>query len=258
MKVTLAVVTCNQDLLLLRRLVNSIYQHWYHDDVQEIVVVYNDTDFNTAASWINNLAQEGIKLRVIDCHNMWPTQTQHDWHSQQQLKLLISEYISTDWYIIHDSKDYYIASAGSERFFTAWGTSLHHSAKLNADSWAGHHAIFETQYRNAYALMDLPMPGKILRAYPSVFPAHTQTILDLLEYLKIQTGKLFDNLLLLEKKHKQLYTEYSLISAWHTKQNIMDDLYLPGRMNNTFYDIIKSDKTLRTDLELSLLVKENK
>lgn len=258
MKVTLTVITCNKDLLLLRRLINSIYQHWYLDDLQEIIVVYNGTDFDIAAPWIQSLEQTGTQLRVIDCHALWPSQAQHDWHSQQQLKMLVSEQVSTDWYIIHDSKDYYIAPAGSERFFTAWGTSLHHSAKLTADSWAGHEAIFETQYRNAYALMDLPTPVKILRAYPSTFPAHTQTMKDLLQYLKTRTGKLFDDLLLLEKNSRQLYTEYSLISAWHTKQNIMDDLYLPGRMNNTFYSIIKSDKTLRTDLELSLLVKENK
>lgn len=266
MKTTIAIVTYGQDLALLKRQLLSIYQYWQLDQLEEIVVVYNDepknyADFDDA---IASTQHPEIKLTPYYGADLWPTQSYWDWFSQQHLKILIAKKIKTPWFIIHDSKDAYSAPASIDTFFVSESQArlpvAPGPAHEDVDNWVQikkhPHVTFRSEYNSAYKWMsiDFDTAQTILRCdqKSTVFPAHTQTMLDMIAWIEDKLGSLFDDLIRLNIRgnSRALFTEYALISAWHAHQGLLEKLYLPldqyrGQGVDFYECLIGRDKTLR-------------
>ena len=232
MAITLAVVTCEMDLDLLDRFIDSVNTHFCHADLDKVIVVFNDPyylmpEFETTIESIRNKVKENFLIQTHWANELWPELTDYNWNSQQQLKLSVGRLVKTDWYVIHDSKDFYTSSVGIDNFIKPNGESQCSVQFINNDGWLGRFGTFYTEYQTAYKLFDLDYNNYELALRPEydVCPVHTQTVIDMLDCLEQNFGKLATRLCELEFRGKQLVTEYALLSAWHHKQDLMLEKY---------------------------------
>jgi hypothetical protein len=187
---------------------------------------------------------------------MWPEQESYSWYTQQQLKLLAADYINTSWYIIHDSKDYYKDHVNVDSFFDRTvGSCLLSPSRRFKDTWWAPGGLLATQYKNAYNLfgIDIRDVNFALRTrVASVFPANTQTVRDLLEFLRAKFGIMFPWLLLLQMNDEPLFTEYALLSAWYASKGNTYEHYMPVYIDESFVFLnrVACDKSLRGKLEI--------
>lgn len=239
------------DLPLLKRFITSVHNYWNLEELDQVIVVWNDTPRYRAqfeaelASW----RRPELTIQSVWCETLWPQQDQWDWYSQQHLKLVVADLVNTEWYIIHDSKDFYVSKTGLSNFIKSNGQScLKIRTTDHTDSWLGVHGFHYQHYKNAYDLFGLDYTdySHALRTWEaSVCPVHTQTIRDMNTHLKQQFGTLFPWMLLLQRNHETMFTEYALISAWHHKQGIMLDKYTLLDESGSFYGKIACNKDLR-------------
>jgi hypothetical protein len=247
--ITLVVVTYRLDIALLERFITTAVQYWDKSQLQKILVIYNDTYeyFVKHQDFIKQLAPDLVDLRW--CNTLWPEQDQYDWCSQQQLKLLAAEHVDTEWFIVHDSKDYYTKPTDESYFFNPTGVCLLHPVAVDFDRWAGVAGNHRYQYENAYQLFGLDLRDEtyILRTYQaSTFPLHTHNTKQLLTFLRQQFGFLFNWLLLLQRNQQSVFTEYGLVSAWYAHDKTMHEYYSPIRSpSKHFRECLEMSKDLR-------------
>lgn len=249
-RLTFVVITCFKDLLLLERYLDSLVRHCRIKDLEEVLIIFNDeyryvSDFEKSVSKFSQLP-----IRHLWSNTIWPEQNIYDWQSQQQLKLLASELVKTEWYVINDSKDFYFGSIGYEDFVNAQGQSLLElrPTQDSNDNWFGPNSFHRSQYEYAYGLMGLRFSehSHALRTFvASVCPCHTASIRDLVQYLRDQFAELFPYLLLLQIEHKAMLTEYALISAWLQKHDLLTRQYASSNTREGYYTKVSLNKNLR-------------
>lgn len=248
-KLTFLVVTCEKDLLLLDRYLTSVAQYCNLDQLHEILVVFND-EFRYYDNCKQLLGKfNSLPIKAVWSNELWPEQSQYNWNSQQQLKLLASNLVHTEWYIVNDSKDFYYKNIGYEDFISSSGQALLNlSLVTHQDNWFGPNSSHRSQYENAYELFgmrfaDYPVALRTIQA--SVCPLHASTIQQLVLHLRQQFGVLFSWLLLLQINHKAMYTEYALVSAWLQKQELLLQQYTVHVTNLGFHAKTSCNKDLR-------------
>jgi hypothetical protein len=125
-KLTIAIVTFHQDFELLQKLVKSIYTYWNPSEIDSIKIVLNDHAFyyEKFNQVVDELYHSDFKIDKIFHYELEPKLKYLDWCSQQMFKCLISEKITTDWYLIHDCKDSYTKNISITDCFTPDGKAL--------------------------------------------------------------------------------------------------------------------------------------
>ena len=251
-KITITLIVCSMDLELLARNVTSIRNNFVLNDLHKVILICNEpyrkwAEFEQA---VDRLRRDDFVIETHWSNTMWPEQDRYDWFSQQHLKLLVCELVETEWYIISDCKDFYTAKLGLAQFVDENNCSYQPVFSTGyQDPWLGVHGFHYKQYINAYKLLGIDYLDydMALRNWTSsTTPVHTQTIRDLVDYLRKQFGTLFPFLLLLQINHQDVFTEYALISAWHHKNNIMLDRYcLANNTSKGYLGRMGSNKDLR-------------
>lgn len=249
-RLTFVVITCSKDLLLLERYLDSMVLHCRSQDLEEILIIFND-EYRYLPEFEKSLSKfSQLPIRQLWSNSIWPEQKVYDWQSQQQLKLLASELVKTEWYVINDSKDFYFGSIGYEDFVNAQGQSLLELRPIHDtnDTWFGPNSFHRSQYEYAYELMGLRFAeySHALRTFvASVCPCHTGSIRDLVRYLRNEFSALFPYLLLLQIEHKPMLTEYALISAWLQKHDLLTKQYAANNTREGYYTKVSLNKNLR-------------
>jgi hypothetical protein len=265
MAITLAVVTCEMDLDLLSRFIDSVNTHFCHADLDKVIVVFNDPyylmpEFETVMESIRNKVKENFQIETHWANALWPELTDYNWNSQQQLKLSVSKLVQTDWYVIHDSKDFYTEAIGLENFIKPNEECYCAMQFINNDPWLGRFGTFYNEYKTAYQLFDLDYNNyeMALRPEYDVCPVHTQTVVNMLDYLERNFGKLAIRLMELEFRGKQMVTEYALLSAWHHKTDLMLEKYSLPAVNQaqSYNNKVSRNKDLRRKNNKSLATKK--
>jgi hypothetical protein len=272
-KLTVASVTYKYDLALTRRQLWSIYQYYPAEELEEIIIVWNGepNQYQELLDMVAVTSCANFKVTCINAVDLIPgyNQWHNGWWSQQQIKVMLAEVVTTPWYLIVDAKDRFEAPAGYADFIEESGERcrlMQGPGRANdqstPDSWLvpltnpAHpwQIQFIDNYTSAYKLMglDIHTQKTFLKCdwRSTVFPAHTQTMLDMIQYLRERFEGLFYEFWYFEKKQGQtrLFTEYALISAWHTRQGLMDTRYQPYVKNqnwNLFPFMAKWDKAVR-------------
>ena len=252
--ISMVVPTYNRDLACLERLLDSIVQYWAPGQLSDILIVLNDKDWvmPKLQALVNHDRYSTLNIRTLPGKDLMQNPLDEwGWGTQQHIKLRAAELFSTPWYIIHDSKDYYLDNMSIDDFVQGERSVLPWCPGLalpgaTPDVWLAGEAGFHNEYRNAYRLMSLDIDTSrcILRPSfsSSTFVANTHMVRSLSQELDKRFGDLSNDLFL----NKLLFSEYALISAWHEHHNKMDmyQSYETLRMSNIFRRINMS-KDLR-------------
>jgi hypothetical protein len=253
--ISMVVPTYNRDLACLERLLDTIVQHWAPGQLSDILILLNDKDWvmPKLQALVSHHKYSSLSIRTeFGKKLMQNPADEWGWGTQQYLKLQAAELFNTPWYIIHDSKDYYLGDVNIEDFVRGDRSVLAMRPGMNcpgepSDVWlSGTTNNFYTEYRNAYRLMclDIDTTNCILRpSYSSsTFVANTHMVRSLNNELNKRFGDLSNDLFL----NKMLFTEYALISAWHQYHNKLDmyQSYDTLRLSAIFR-CINMDKDLR-------------
>lgn len=224
MKITFCIVTYQQDFNLLKRLINSIERNWDYSCIEEILIVVNDTAILDINSSLN--------LRII-----YTSTPVYNWYSQQVIKLNLAKYVKTNYFIIHDSKDYYTDGDKIDLSY------FFNDKEQSIGSWftAPNYTHFITAFKNAYNLWGLDfnsVKGKLNEHTPII--CKKDVFLELIDELK--------DIDLLDTISNHVYTEFSLMSAY-IEHKQLQDLYLKIEDNpNMFFKIqprVKADRSLQ-------------
>lgn len=253
--ITAIVPVYRNDFDAMKRLLVSMAEYWKADQLAEIIVILNEK-YSYRQEW-NNILDEIENLMPCNVRRMWaneldPEMEQYDWYSQQMIKILIAEKVKTDWYIIHDAKDYYIGHCDMTHWFDDNGRAL---GCVNPYEPVQHNSgpgIFEAEYTRAYRLwnMDFRNYRGYMLKYTTPFIVRTETACDMIKDLKEKFQTLFYQLLYLQINHKPAYTEFALISAYVTYRGQIQRDYAHGELSqHTWHYRVKQSKNLRRKIQ---------
>lgn len=243
--ISFVVVTCWKDRNLFFRYLRSVYNYWYSSDFCEIIIVVNDFSNNLSfykleAEKIESESSRHISLRwytildILGIENDFVIK-KNGWFSQQKIKLMIADYVSTDIFVIHDSKDFYIHKANSSYYI---------DNGIIKNSLTTIKTLYTDQYKRSYELWGLNLDDStyILKHWtPVTFFTNIQK--DFIKDLKSRLNENFNSLIITNDRADYTYTEFSLFSAYlEYNKHIgtiytIDKLYLPMDQNKDLRDL---------------------
>ena len=107
-QLTIVIVAYHSDFVLLRRCLESIDRHCKKEQTAAIKIILNDL-----AVYIDHIKEiinqfPNLKIQLVPSYELEPVITEYfNWNTQQLFKILASNIVDTEWYLIHDCKDYY-------------------------------------------------------------------------------------------------------------------------------------------------------
>jgi len=225
-ELTLMVVTYEGDYDMFRRLLASAQQHWQPGQVREMLVGFNDREDNLPEllDIIASIQPTSFPVTLVlpvemgyDFKAMIDRNHSDGWHRQQIWKLKLFTKASTDWAIIHDSKDHYTDAVAIDSFFNEQGLAKGTTLDPTDAIIHGANALFLSQYRMACRLMDVPfdsLKGHQLKSVtPFVCPC--KPVLSMLKQMESR-GNWEKSML----PPWGMLTEFGLINAAVTKEGI--------------------------------------
>lgn len=238
MKTTIVVVTYEQDLDLLNRLLKSIQQYWNPTDISEILVIFNSNSKNTAEiSTILSSHDKPITVKLLLLADICPGYVITDGYtSQQYLKLLAANFVKTEWYIIHDSKDYYVNPISYKDFFDSTGKAAGMIDPYRKSFKESEH--HSEEYQRSYEIWEVKdYDNEQILKENTPYLAYTKAVLEMLADLKVRLPPVvYKNLFNLSvisfdkmgdtKWIREFFvTEFSLLNAYMTHRNLKNLLY---------------------------------
>lgn len=227
MEISLLTVTCVKDFDLLDRQLASAVEFLPSDSMYYIIL--NDDikylpELTSMVSkhLINNMIvhhSEFIELSVPLVDNCkFGERSYEGWVTQQVLKLTAAHIIQTPYYMILDSKDYFIQPTDPKvmivdnKILSKKETFFHH--------WQETWDIF---YKNSYSLLGLnPAECKHEVVQPHTpYIVNTQYVRDLINYFAEININLIDAVGLQNERTQGKCCEFYLYSAWLSKQNLI-------------------------------------
>jgi hypothetical protein len=219
-KLTVVIPTYHDDFELLERLLASCAQNM-GDFVEEIIVVLNDKymfmdEFNSVIDRCR--FPEVKKIHTMWANELYPELNQYDWHSQQLIKILVAEHVTTEWFVINDCKDFYTGKLEFSNFVDSRGTAYANINIYKPGVFGTGPGIFEEQYTRAYQIWGLYFPNykNFTLKYVTPFLCRTEYICDMIVDLKQKFQNVFYLILFMQIDHKPMFTEFALISAYIT------------------------------------------
>lgn len=258
-KITIAVVTYHEDFNLLKRFLDSVFAFWKKEQLDCIKVIFNDTIFykKEFKDIITPYLNREIPVHVHYSDDLYPEMYKHDWCSQQFYKLIISEYIEQEWYIIHDCKDYYVEDVCIEDIFTSNGRAtmqLDYTRKPGLQKELASPVSIWTPGPFMFAFeQTCDMFGVDHRDYKSwhlptttPFLAKTDVVKDLVNEMTTKLGKLFPMMFSFHTDGQLVATEFLLYNAYVTSKDLLNKLYCDWFVNHKqYFNKIKQSKDLR-------------
>lgn len=250
-KITFVCVVYRNDYDLLERLMATLGEYFQLDQIHELVLILNEpySYYTTFKQFLSNIPDFGYQITTYWSNELWPEQDEYDWYSQQMLKLLAAEKVTTDWYVIHDAKDHYIGHTNIAHYFDDQGSAYGCVNTYDPHKFGSGAGIFDAEYSRAYEIWGLDFRNhrsSFMLKYTTPFPVKTSIITDMLTDLRSRFQGIFYRLLQLQINHKPLYTEFALISAYLTYRGAIAQLYIHGwERTDTYTYRVKQNKDLR-------------
>jgi hypothetical protein len=238
-------------LLTQERLLESIKKHCQVDQIASISVVLNDQAIYLTP--VKKLLDQypTLPITLIPSYDLEPVVTEYfNWNTQQLFKCLVSNKIDTEWFLIHDCKDYYTEDVDLlADCFTPEGKALmklDHTQYSDYNRHGGGLLPFNLAHEIACNVwgVDSNDTAKWHLTTTTPFFVKTQMMRDMVSELKSMVRGFFPYLFNLAINEQRLSTEFLLYSAYCTKRNNLEDYSDWGR-NFTYYRKIKQSKDLR-------------
>jgi len=220
MKITFCIVTYKKDFDLAKRLISSIEENWHHHCIEEIIIFVNDN--------VNFDITSSLNLRIL-----YSDMNNYDWYTQQFIKLNFANYVNTEYFIIHDSKDYYLPGEKIDLSY------YFNENKQSIGSWFNlpNYTYFKNQFINAYSFYGIDfnnVSAKLNEHTPII--CKTEIMKDLIFSLK--------DINLVESFKNHLYTEFSLMSAFIESKKLQET-YLT--LEDDFDRFLKIQSRIKVD-----------
>lgn len=245
-KITIAIITFHKDFMLLENLLSSIYKNWNPEEIDSIKLVLNDKKryYTEFSALVEKNTHPNFKIDILYIDDLFPDLPEYvslDWHSQQLFKCLVSNHISTDWYIIHDCKDFYTAPVELSFCFDEIGRATMHldhtrynhrynhsstSDNLSDGHWA-HWGFgpFVAAYHVGCEIFGVDPSDYKNFHLPFVTPffVKTQLMKEMLAELKSTSKGLFPYLFSVSLDGQQFLTEFMAYNAYCAAKNHLGD-----------------------------------
>ena len=250
-QLTIAIVTYHQDFTLLERCLTSIKDYCNLDQIHSIKVVLNDLP--TYIKPLSALLEKfpGMKLELVTSHTLEPVITEYfNWNTQQLFKILVSNIIETEWYLIHDCKDYYVDKVDFfEDCFTKDNRAymkLDHTQYYDYNKHGGGLLPFNLAHEIACKVWGHDPHDTTKWHLPTTTPffVKTQMMKDMVEELRSTVRGFLPYLFNLAINEQRFCTEFLLFSAYCFKRNQLAD-YCDLSANRTYYQKINQSKDKR-------------
>ncbi len=258
-KITIAVVTYHNDFLLLERFLQSVYKFWNPDQVNSICVVLNDRPvyIKEFDSLIEKNLDPRFKINKIQPYQLEPRSEFFDWHSQQLFKCLVANVIDTEWYIIHDCKDYYTRPSDLTNAFDEQGRAIMHMNHIRYPSddripatpgcaWSP--GPFSVALKVSFEIFGLDYNDHRTYHFPTTTPfiVKTEIMKSMIREMKGMLKGMFPFIFAASIDGQCLVTEFLLYGAYCYSKTQNKD-YVDWDVNHReFYIGIQQSKDLRT------------
>lgn len=258
-KITIAVVTYHNDFLLLERMLKSVYSFWNPDQVESICIILNDKPkyYKEFENLICNNSHKDFKINKFFSYELEPGIEFFDWHSQQLLKCLISNHISTDWYVINDCKDFYTTPVDIADMFDEQGRAtmpLDHSRHPSDDRvplmpgsvWAP--GPFSIALKYSFEIFGLDSQDHRTIHFPSSTPfiVKTEIMKNMIVELRSITKGFFPFLFSIQLDGQCFVTEFLLYGAYCYATTKNKDYVHWDANHRKFFIGVQQSKDLRT------------
>lgn len=246
-KLTIAIIAYHGDLLLLHRLLTSIEKHCNLDQIDSIKIVMNDRPVHYPA--IKRVTDNflNLKIQLVTPFELEPRVNFFHWNSQQLYKCVIADIIDTEWYLIHDCKDFYTSNVDFfKECFNPEGkaiTQLDHST-LNTQMTGPLPFSMSLEVSSTVWGVDFLEHKKWHLPTITPFFVKTEVMRSMTKELKSMMKGLFPFLFDIKIDHDRFTTEFFLFSAYCTARNNLTD-YVDWSYNKSYYDKVSQSKDLR-------------
>lgn len=245
-KLTIAIIAYHGDILLLNRLLTSIEKHCDLDQIASIKLVMNDrpTQLPTFNKVIDNFSN--LKIQLVMPFELEPRVNFFHWNSQQLYKCVVADIIDTEWYLIHDCKDFYTDDVDFfKECFTPEGkaiTPLDHETSLFSTSPLPFHMSFEVS--SSVWGVDFIDHRKWHLPTLTPFFVKTEVMRAMTTELKNMMQGMFPFLFDIKINHDRFTTEFYLFSAYCKSKNNLTD-YVDWSYNKSYYNKVSQSKDMR-------------
>jgi hypothetical protein len=250
-QITIVVVAYHGDFALLERCLQSIDKFCNIEQIAAIKIVLNDSPVYT--NGIKDIISKfpNLKIDLIPSQVLEPVITEYfNWNTQQLFKLLVSEHVNTEWYLIHDCKDHYTQPVDFlNDCFTKNNqavTKLDHTQYSDAMHHGGGLLPFNLAHEIACKVWGVDSSDTVKWHLPTTTPFFVKTsmmqsmVLDLRSMLRGFFPYLFN----LAINEQRFCTEFLLYSAYCMKQNGLSD-YVDKSQKSEYYNKLEQSKDLR-------------
>lgn len=260
-KTSIVVVTYHNDFALLDRFLRSVHRYWKVDDLHEVIIILNDspTYFQELKKIVKKSLTRQVPYKIDTIQSLAPDIVPHyNWNSQQTLKCLSYKLVDTEWYIIHDSKDYYIESVQMSDIFDHNGKATIHldhtrypSDKrvppIPGSTWPP--GPFSMALENSFKMFDIdPSDHKAIH-FPTTTPfiVKTEIMKNMVEETKGMTKHFFNFLFAMQLDGQCLITEFLLYGAYCYKTTKYEDYVNWNSNHRKYYTKVNQSKDLRIE-----------
>ena len=222
-KVSFVTVVFEEEISLLKLQARSISKFLDLSFVERIILVVNGRNqlavFESITSKV--LLEYGNAahlVKVISGHDVEPgALNESGWHSQQALKLAISAFITTDYYVALDSKNHFIKPASRLSFFSQDGKALYSEQDFRV--------LMSEHYRNSMKLFGNDGAAHINSSLPTTTPFVflTKAVREMREVLQTKGMVSFTEMVLHLPR-----TEFLAYYSYLLYRRSVDDLYVVG------------------------------
>lgn len=258
--ITLVVVTYHNDFVLLSRMLQSVYTYWNPSEVDSICVILNDTPmyYKEFEKVLDNNSNKNFKINKFYPYDLDPGLRFFDWHSQQLLKCLVSNNVTTEWYVVNDCKDYYTKPVSINDLFDDQGRAtmpLDHTRypsdnripAMPGSAWAP--GPFSLALDCSFRIFDLdPQDHKVIH-FPSTTPfiVKTEIMKGMVHELKTILKGMFSFLFSIQLDGQCFVTEFLLYGAYCYATTKNKDYVHWDANHRKFFTGVLQSKDLRTN-----------
>lgn len=250
-QLTIVIVAYHQDFALLNRCLTSIEKFCNFDQIHSIKVVLNDLPtYTKPLEEILNKFQND-KIELVKSQTLEPVITEYfNWNTQQLFKILISEIVETEWYLIHDCKDQYTGYVDFFKdCFTPDGRAimkLDHTQYSDYNKHGGGFLPFNLAYEIACNVWKVSRQDTAIWHLPTTTPyfVKTKMMQEMVSDLRSMVRGFLPYLFNLAINEQRFATEFLLYSAYCFNKNQLAD-YVDWSVNKDYYSKFKQSKDLR-------------
>jgi hypothetical protein len=261
-KLTIVIVAFHSDFVLLDRCLKSIARHCKLEQIESIKIILNDLPIYLKP--LHDIVSKVKKLpiEVVPSARLEPVITEYfNWNTQQLFKILSHELVTTEWYLIHDCKDYYTAPVDFFKdCFTEDGraiTKLDHTQYSDYNKHGGGFLPFNLAYEVACNVWKVSRQDTAIWHLPTTTPFFVKTSMmkGMVTELRSMIRGFLPYLFNLAINEERFATEFLMYSAYCFNKNKLSD-YADWSVNTVYYSKFKQSKDLRVHFPSNPLMNE--